>query len=478
MRGEFTAVEAGFAKLPTLSGNGSLPLFVNAGATALEAVSASTARIRLALGSIATQNANNVAITGGSITAAPLSSNNVALTGGTISGVSALSTNNATITGGTISGVSTLSSNNAVVALGGSAPGVSAGSIQAWVSGGLPVYSWVDSTQAADGKVWEVITVGGAWKLRTTTDNRSSATDAISVTRAGALTIAGSFASDVTVNKATPTVTVDGTGVTQSNFSLKRGGTQKWRISNEGNVTDDLVILNAADAVIAMRITQATGAVSFPGGGISLTQPTIQTFTIGSGTYTTPANVKRLRIRVVGPGGGGSGGGAGAGSGSNGSAATTFDTVSAGVGVGATAGSGGSGAGGTNTAAGSATRLILGQWAGGAGCGAGLSSASGGVGGGSSLFGGAGGGGAPAATGTTAVANSGGGGGGGGGAGGASQAGGGGGAGGSVEFWQITPAASYSYAVGAGGGGGSGAAGGAAGGSGATGYIVVEEFYV
>lgn len=68
MRSEFTAIQAGFALLPTMFGNGSLPLFVNAGATALEAVSSSTARARLSLGTMSAQNANNVAITGGSIT--------------------------------------------------------------------------------------------------------------------------------------------------------------------------------------------------------------------------------------------------------------------------------------------------------------------------------------------------------------------------------------------------------------------------
>lgn len=149
MRGEFALIEAGFAKLPTILGNGSLPLFVNSGATALEATAVVTARSRLGLGSIATQNANNVAITGGSITAAPvttnnaqisagsvtaspLSSNNVALTGGSISGVSAtgltaLSTNNATITGGSIS-ASPITTNNAQIT-GGSISGVGLGTM-------------------------------------------------------------------------------------------------------------------------------------------------------------------------------------------------------------------------------------------------------------------------------------------------------------------------------------------------------------
>jgi len=47
IRAEFAAVEAGFDKLPDVTGNGALPVFVNAGATALEAVSASAARTKL-----------------------------------------------------------------------------------------------------------------------------------------------------------------------------------------------------------------------------------------------------------------------------------------------------------------------------------------------------------------------------------------------------------------------------------------------
>jgi hypothetical protein len=47
MRSEFALVRTAMNKLPTLTGNGSKSIFVNAGATALEAVTASTARTRL-----------------------------------------------------------------------------------------------------------------------------------------------------------------------------------------------------------------------------------------------------------------------------------------------------------------------------------------------------------------------------------------------------------------------------------------------
>ena len=37
--------------------------------------------------------------------------------------------------------------------------------------------------------------------------------------------------------------------------------------------------------------------------------PTIQKFTSGSGTYTTPTGVKYIKVNMVGAGGGGGGGG-------------------------------------------------------------------------------------------------------------------------------------------------------------------------
>jgi hypothetical protein len=49
MRGEFNSVAAAFDKMPALTGNPSLPVFINSVASALEAVSASTARTRLGL---------------------------------------------------------------------------------------------------------------------------------------------------------------------------------------------------------------------------------------------------------------------------------------------------------------------------------------------------------------------------------------------------------------------------------------------
>ena len=59
------------------------------------------------------------------------------------------------------------------------------------------------------------------------------------------------------------------------------------------------------------------------------TSHTIQTFTSGSGTYTTPTNCRAIWVRCVGAGGGG--GGSGTGGQTTGSAGgnTTFGSLSA-----------------------------------------------------------------------------------------------------------------------------------------------------
>lgn len=49
VRGEFSLISGGFDKLPVMAGNGNLPVFVNAGGTALAAISAALARTNLGL---------------------------------------------------------------------------------------------------------------------------------------------------------------------------------------------------------------------------------------------------------------------------------------------------------------------------------------------------------------------------------------------------------------------------------------------
>lgn len=200
--------------------------------------------------------------------------------------------------------------------------------------------------------------------------------------------------------------------------------------------------------------------------------PTIQKFTSGSGTYTTPAGVTWIRVRMVGGGGGGGGTSAGAGAGGN----TTFGSsllTANGGGAGANAGNGGTGGTATIAAPAVGTAIQGGNggslgdqpaqtsWfhAGGNGC--------------TSPFGGAGSGAAGNGNGSSAVANTGSG-GGGSGSGSNQLASSGGGCGGYIDAVIVAPSATYSYSVGSSGTAGPGTLTGGAGGSG---YIIVEEYY-
>lgn len=64
MRSELSLIQAAFDKMPVLSGNALRPVFVNTGATAIEAVSAATALTRLGLGSGDSVAFTNLDLTG------------------------------------------------------------------------------------------------------------------------------------------------------------------------------------------------------------------------------------------------------------------------------------------------------------------------------------------------------------------------------------------------------------------------------
>ena len=217
--------------------------------------------------------------------------------------------------------------------------------------------------------------------------------------------------------------------------------------------------------------TVTPAKTNFPG-------PTVQKFTSGSGTYTTPAGVKRIEIQMVGAGGGGSGaGGASAGNGTSGTN-TLFGTalLNAGGGIGAI-GRGAGGNGGTGSLGGADGFVIAGSKGNGSTY-IGAAAAAAGASGANSFFGGAGASNYGAA-GTDAAANSGSGGGGGGTASGSNiYSGAGGGAGAYLQATIDEPESSYSYTVGGGGTGGSAGPSGFAGGDGADGIIIVKEFYV
>lgn len=236
----------------------------------------------------------------------------------------------------------------------------------------------------------------------------------------------------------------------------------------------------ASSSDVTLTLPAVTGTLRL------YTMPTVQRFTSGSGTYTTPANVKHLRIKIVGGGGQGGGSGGGTpGTGETGADSTwkvaggaAFVTASGGVG-GPISGPGG--AGGAISIGGAAVAItsVVGGYGGSPQNTSGIAFYCCGGNGGASPFGGEGGGTAFASSPIAGAANTGSGGGGAGIDSASGQyAGGGGGAGGYGEFWISGPSATYDYVVGA-GGSAAGAAGtsGRAGAAGGSGVIIVEEYY-
>jgi len=264
-----------------------------------------------------------------------------------------------------------------------------------------------------------------------------------------------------------------------NNLSINAAGTGTVSIANTstGNVTVGNVTLTrpASTATLTLgsgKTAAISNTLTFTGTD-GMTVPygtrTRQTFLSGSGTYTTPSNVKYLLVRMIGGGGGGAGSGTTPGNGGAGGN-TTFGSsfLTAIGGNGATASAGGTG----STPTGGDLNFVgaTGQ------NGSGVNNTAGGNGG-ISFFGGAGWGGSPGAgAGVAATANSGSG-GGGGGVNLTPNGGGGGGAGGYLEKIVTAPNATYAYAIGAAGTAGTTGTSGAAGAAGAVGLLIVDEFY-
>lgn len=236
-------------------------------------------------------------------------------------------------------------------------------------------------------------------------------------------------------------------------------------------------LANGSAATDAAAFGQITASVA----------PTIQKFTSGSGTYTTPTSPRGplyIRVRMAGGGGGGGPSGTTAGTGGGAGGTTTFGTTllscnGGGGGVcGAASNSGGAG-GVSSLGAGPIGIAIPGSTGQGNFGVAAVSTVfiMGGMGG-TNSFGGPGPGGGSATAGGAGLTNTGGG-GGGAGANDVStiQGGSGGGAGGYVDALIIALAATYAYSIGAGGTAGIAGTSGVAGGSGGSGVIIVEEFY-
>jgi hypothetical protein len=247
--------------------------------------------------------------------------------------------------------------------------------------------------------------------------------------------------------------------------------TQKCEFQANSNSTSyRLIVHTSSTSALAYSLRFARISVS-PGTSStgSLKIPTIQKFTSGSGTYTTPDGVKWLRIRAIGGGGGGGAGAAGTAGGTGGT--TTFGSLISCVGgTGGNSDQGGVGGAATITAPAVGT-----AGTGGAGASVMVSgpTQSGPVFGGAGAPGwmgqGGGGGGSSSASATAATFYGAGGGGDGASLANNQRGGGGGGAGGFAEAIISSPSATYSYTIGA-----AGTAGGTLGGSG---YIEVTEHY-
>lgn len=210
--------------------------------------------------------------------------------------------------------------------------------------------------------------------------------------------------------------------------------------------------------------------------------PTVQRFTSGSGTYTTPTGVSYLKVKMVGGGGGGSGSGTVSSMGTGGTGGTTTFGSSLLTATGGAGGAVNADPGvtvGTATVASPAITIVAMSGSRGAGYGRpdGANADFGGGLGGCSPFGGNGSV-TYGSAGYAAIENS-----GSGGSGAGIDAatsgfpGSGGASGGYIEAIIPNPAATYSYAVGASGAAGTAGTSGLVGGAGGSGIVIVEEIY-
>lgn len=231
--------------------------------------------------------------------------------------------------------------------------------------------------------------------------------------------------------------------------------------------------IKITEATAGTWVSNATEVANLPFLQLQTFAPTIQKFTSGTGTYTTPTAPypAYISVEMVAGGGSGASGGASQNAGAAGNS-TTFGTSLLTCNGGTAAASNGAAvAGGSATINAPAIGVAF---TGGSGCALNTNGALGSGGaGGNTPFGGAGSGGVENSAGSAAAANTGGGGGGGGGS--ASVSGnGGGGGGGTIKAIIPAPLSTYAYSVGA---ASTGATGTNAGGNGSAGLIVVTEYY-
>lgn len=284
-----------------------------------------------------------------------------------------------------------------------------------------------------------------------------------------------------------PKGTILGAAATNGNFWLSTVDNNASDPDTGGGNWTGFTILKLANGVSAGTYTRPKETVDATGRVTSITSGAAPTFTSlttpGSGTYTPPAGVVRIKVRMGGAGGGGGGTGNGVGGSDGGIGGTSnLGSWTAIGGQGGTLGGvstgGGYGCGGTGGANGTGSLIVRlagscggSGWVAGNTGGASVSPSYGGIGASGPFGGGTSGGGAGIAPAAPMAGGNGGGG----------QmvsnqhAGGGGGVGEYVEF-QVTSPGSLSYTVGAPGTAGN-TAGTNAGSISGPGIILIEEFY-
>lgn len=338
-----------------------------------------------------------------------------------------------------------------------------------------------NNTLSFSGTDGSSVALRGGGTVKYIGDYTTTATAAGTTTLTASSTEQQYFTGTTTQNVDMP---VTSTLVLGQQYIIRNLSTGLVTVRSSGANTIKVMAPNS-QIILTCILTSGTTAASwsFFYSLLNSTSPTIQRFTSGTGTYTTPAGVTWLKVTCIGGGGGGSG----SGTASSGNGATGGDTtfgsslLTAVFGSGGTGGgSGGNGGGGTIN---SPAISIL-NFTGGKGNPSLGSTGTGfvppGASGGNNPAGGAGVG-VYNGLGNSGNTNTGGGGGGGSGLANASfsNSGSGGGAGGYIVA--IIPngsvSSSYSYSVGAGGNGGTAGTNGVAGGNGGSGLIVVEEFY-
>lgn len=287
-------------------------------------------------------------------------------------------------------------------------------------------------------------------------------------------------ASQILTNKTLGTTIVQSADAIEFMNSANTFYTSLAAGSNTANYAAKLPIADGTSG----QVLQTNGSGQWSWTTVSATNivPTMQVFTSGSGTYTTPTSPRTplyLKVIMVGGGGGGAGSGTSAGTAAGNGVATTFGTL--------LTANGGGGGSYNSTQPAQATATISSpaygySFMGSTGeYGQATVSSSGGIylsggEGANTPFGGAGVG--SATTGKNANTNTGAGGGGGGVAGNLTcTAGSGGNAGAYIVATIPSPSSTYAYAVGSGGAIGGAGPSGQGGGTGAAGIIIVEEFY-